>query len=91
MLQNHIFTLIRTIHGDWLMRCPKKALPNHMHKALIFLALYRGNMLTKKAYFFGRMALWHQITRIPSKPLVGHRLDDVLHVPSLRPPSARFP
>jgi hypothetical protein len=23
--------------------------------------------------------------------VVGHRLDDVVHVPSLRPPSARFP
>jgi hypothetical protein len=28
-------------------------------------------MLTKKAYFFGQMALWHQITRILTKPQFG--------------------
>ena len=36
-------------------------------------------MLTEKACFFGRMGLWHQITRIPSKPqhLLGRaRWDD---------------
>src|SRR5215831_15079726 len=27
-------------------------------------------MLAEKVYFFGRMALWHQITRILSKPPV---------------------
>src|SRR6266702_2291957 len=30
-------------------------------------------MLAEKVYFFVRMALWHQITRIPSKPQVVKR------------------
>ena len=43
-------------------------LPRHGQNLLILHTKNRANGLTEKAYFFGRMALWHQITRILSKP-----------------------
>jgi hypothetical protein len=43
---------------------------NHTTKVLILQVKLCSRTMTEKAYFFGRMALWHQITRIPSKPQV---------------------
>jgi AAA domain-containing protein len=51
-----------------LIECPKSGLPNRVHNSLILQAEYHINRLSEKAYFVGRMALWHQITRIPNKP-----------------------
>src|SRR5918912_2586343 len=44
----------------------------HTQNLLILQAKHHANRLTEKACFCGRMALWHQITRILSKPPVGH-------------------
>src|SRR5215471_9260948 len=56
--------------SDGLMQCPKRVLENNAHKLLILQAVDCTSTLDEKAYFFGRMALWHQITRILSKPPV---------------------
>jgi hypothetical protein len=42
---------------------------NHTTKVLILQAELCAHTMTEKVCFLGRMALWHQITRIPSKPL----------------------
>ena len=60
------------IHG-WLIKCPKRGLQNHTRNPLILQAKHRVSILAEKVYFFGRMALWPQITRIPSKPQVVKR------------------
>ena len=65
--------LITTICCDWPIKCPKRVLPRRTQNPLILQAEHRANMLDEKAYFFGRMALWPQITRIPSKPQVVKR------------------
>jgi hypothetical protein len=55
------------IRGN-LNQCPKMVPQNHTTKVLILQVKLCSRTMTEKAYFFGRMALWHQITRIPSKP-----------------------
>jgi hypothetical protein len=68
MLQQHSTRPITTIIHGWLIKCPKRVLQSHAHNVLILQAKPRTKKLAEKAYFFGRMALWHQITRILSKP-----------------------
>jgi hypothetical protein len=51
-----------------LSKCPKMVRQFHTQNLLILQAQNHTPSLTEKAYFFGRMALWHQITRILSKP-----------------------
>jgi len=50
------------------IQCPKMVLHNYAHNMLILQAHLYATMLTEKVCFFGRMALWHQITRILTKP-----------------------
>src|SRR5262245_40861319 len=60
---------ITTVGSDRLIQCPKMVPQNHAHNTLILQVNLCATLLTEKAYFCGRMALWHQITRILSKPL----------------------
>jgi hypothetical protein len=55
------------IRGN-LNQCPKMVPQNHTTKVLILQVELCSRTMTEKAYFCGRMALWHQITRILSKP-----------------------
>src|SRR5262245_13811943 len=62
---------ITTVGSDRLIQCPKMVPQNHAHNTLILQVNLCATLLTEKAYFCGRMALWHQITRILSKPRIG--------------------
>ena len=56
------------------IQCPKMVLHNYAHNMLILQAHLCATMLTEKVCFFGRMALWHQITHILTKLQVDHAL-----------------
>src|SRR6266542_4624636 len=78
-----------------MIQCPKMVPQNHTNKALILQTELCSRTMTEKAYFCGRMALWHQITRILSKVLDGrqglaHAVQTVVVELRLRPGRAAW-